>query len=91
MARRIGSGKVAFFRFELERGDAKRKKVALQELCSLYRRGFVLSAEQATDFETIINGILLQDKQMRSPSSGILGIPEYTLRRLLRSLPASPR
>jgi hypothetical protein len=63
MVRRIGSGQVAFFRFELDRGDAKRRKVALQELCALYRRGFVLSAEQVTAFEATINGIMLQDKQ----------------------------
>jgi hypothetical protein len=63
MARRIGSRQVAFFRFELDRGSAKRRKVALQELCALYRRGFVLSADQVTAFEVLINGIVLQDKQ----------------------------
>jgi hypothetical protein len=47
----------------LDRGDAKRRKVALQELCALYRRGFILSAEETIRFETTINGILLQDKQ----------------------------
>jgi hypothetical protein len=47
----------------LDRGDAKRKKVALQELCVLYRRGFILSAEETISFETTINGILLQDRQ----------------------------
>jgi hypothetical protein len=63
MVRRIGNGKVAFFRFELDHGNAKRRKVALQELCALYRRGFVLSADQVTAFEATINGIVLQDKQ----------------------------
>ncbi len=47
----------------MDRGDAKRKKVALQELCALYRRGFILSAEETITFETTINGILLRDKQ----------------------------
>jgi len=63
MAKRIANGQVAFFKFELERGNAKRIKNALQELCALYRRGFILSSDQANDLETHINGILLRDGQ----------------------------
>jgi CHAT domain len=63
MARRIGSQQVAFFQYELSQGDAKRKKVALQDLCALYRKGQLLSAEHANQFETAINGILLQVNQ----------------------------
>jgi hypothetical protein len=63
MARLIKELQGAFLLFEISRGDAKRKKVALQELCALYRRGMVLSWQQVESIERAINGIVLQDGQ----------------------------
>ncbi|MGM4894603.1 hypothetical protein [Tardiphaga sp. 839_C3_N1_4] len=63
MAKRIQNGQVALLRFELTRGNAKRIKVALQDVCALYRKGFILSSDQVNDVETIVNGIVLRDGQ----------------------------
>jgi hypothetical protein len=63
MARRIRELQGAFLLFEITRGDARRKKIALQDLCSLYRRGFVLPSQQVDSIERAINGIVLQDGQ----------------------------
>jgi CHAT domain len=63
MARLIKELQGAFLLFEITRGDAKRKKVALQEVCALYRRGMVLSWQQVESIERAINGIVLQDGQ----------------------------
>ncbi|MHC1999589.1 CHAT domain-containing protein [Methylobacterium sp. CM6241] len=60
---RISPQQLAILRFELERGDAKRKKVALQDLCSLYRKEFFLASEEVQGVEAIINGLLLQTGQ----------------------------
>lgn len=60
---RISAQQVAIFKFELERGDAKRKKVALQDLCALYRKDFFLASDEAHGVELTINGLLLQTKQ----------------------------
>jgi hypothetical protein len=63
MPKKIGEQQIAFFRYELERGDAKRKKGALQDLCALYRRGYFLPFETLDGFEALINGLVLQDSQ----------------------------
>ena len=63
MAKRISAQQIAFLRYELERGDAKRRKVALQDLCALYRNEQVLPLEAADDIETRINGLILQEAQ----------------------------
>jgi hypothetical protein len=63
MAKRIQNGQVALLRFELTRGNARRIKIARQDVCSLYRRGFILSSDQVNDIEAIVNGIVLRDNQ----------------------------
>jgi hypothetical protein len=63
MLEKIGTQQIAFFRYELERGDAKRKKRALQDLCALYRRGHFLPIEAIDAFEALINGLVLQSDQ----------------------------
>jgi hypothetical protein len=63
MPKKIGMQQIAFFRYELERGDAKRKKGALQDLSALYRRGYFLPIETVDAFEALINGLVLQDDQ----------------------------
>ena len=63
MSKKIGTQKVAFFRYELERGDARRKKGALQDLCALYRRGHFLPVEVLDGFEALIDGLVLQGDQ----------------------------
>ena len=60
---KITAQQVAFFRYELERGDAKRKKTALQDLCALYRRDYFLPVEALDAFEALINGLVLQGDQ----------------------------
>jgi hypothetical protein len=63
MTKKISTQQIAFFRYELERADAKSKKGALQDLCALYRRGHFLPVETVEVFERLINGIVLQDWQ----------------------------
>jgi hypothetical protein len=63
MSKKISAQEVAFFRYELERGDARRKKGALQDLCALYRRGRFLPAEVLDGFEALIDGLVLQADQ----------------------------
>lgn len=63
MLKKIGAQQVAFFRFELEQGDARRKKGALQDLCALYRRGHFLPVEVLDGFEALIDGLVLQSEQ----------------------------
>ncbi|MET3408867.1 CHAT domain-containing protein [Methylobacterium sp. 1030] len=60
---RISAQQVAIIRFELERGNPKRKKVALQDLCSLYRKEFFLGSDEVHGVEATINGLLLQTGQ----------------------------
>jgi len=55
----ISDGQTALLKFEIENGSAFRKKVALQDLTSLYRNGEVLNAEAAHAFERLICGFLL--------------------------------
>lgn len=61
--RLISKQKSAFLKFELEYGDSRRKKIALQELSKLYRYGFILDSEQQNAFEWTILGLVLGDKQ----------------------------
>jgi hypothetical protein len=61
--KKIGTQQVAYFRYELERGDARRKKGALQDLCALYRRGHFLPVEARDGFEALIDGLVLQRNQ----------------------------
>ena len=63
MLEKIGTQQRAFFRYELERGDAQRKKRALQDLCALYRRGHFLPIEAIDAFEALINRLVLQSDQ----------------------------
>jgi hypothetical protein len=63
MSMKISSQQIAFIRYDLERGDAKRKKVALQDLCSLYRKRHFLPFEELDGFEAVINGLVLQPDQ----------------------------
>lgn len=63
MAKKISSQQVAFFRYELEKGNFKRKKIALQDLCALYRKGLFLSSDDIDNIETIVNGLVLQGDQ----------------------------
>lgn len=57
----ISPGQAAFLKFEIENGDARRRKGALQELSRRYRQGDKLNAEGRNSFEKTINGIVLSD------------------------------
>lgn len=61
----IGAQNCAFLKFELEHGDSRRRKVALQTISKLYRAQHVLNAEQRQSFELAINGLVLQADQDR--------------------------
>lgn len=61
----ISPGKTAFLRFEIDHGDARRKKSALQEISRLYRHGDRFSAVNRRSFETTINGMVLADKDRK--------------------------
>lgn len=61
----ISPGQTAFLRFEIENGDARRKKVALQDLSGRYRRGEKLNAEGRNSFEKTINGIVLSERDLK--------------------------
>jgi len=49
--------------FELENGDARRQKVALQELARQYRSNKVLTSENQNSLERIVCGLVLQGGQ----------------------------
>ncbi|MCI1000678.1 CHAT domain-containing protein [Ochrobactrum sp. C6C9] len=57
----ISPGQTAFLKFEIENGDARRRKVALQDLSRRYRQGDKLNSEGRSSFEKTINGIVLSD------------------------------
>ena len=50
--------KASFIRYEIENGDDRRKKVALQEIASLYRFGAQFSPDTRNGLELTINGLL---------------------------------
>ncbi|UWQ43941.1 CHAT domain-containing protein (plasmid) [Leisingera aquaemixtae] len=54
----VPSEKAAFIRFELENGDDRRKKVALQEIARVYRSGGFFAQGTRNGLELIINGLL---------------------------------
>lgn len=61
----ITPGQTAFLRFEIDRGDARRKKSALQEICRRYRRGDQFNATNRKAFETTINGMVLAESDRK--------------------------
>ncbi len=61
--RLITKEQAAFIQFELENGDARRQKIALQELARRYRSNKVLSSENQNSIERIICGLVLQGSQ----------------------------
>jgi hypothetical protein len=63
LKKRIPIEQVVFLKFEIEHGDARRKKIALQDISALYRRNFILSSEELGSFEAAANGILLHENQ----------------------------
>jgi len=50
--------KAAFIRYELENGDDRRKKVALQEIARIYRSGGRFATDIRNGLEITINGLL---------------------------------
>lgn len=58
MPKSISPEKAAFIRYELENGDDRRKKVALQEIARVYRSGSQFSPDTRNGFELTINGLL---------------------------------
>lgn len=73
----IGAQTCAFLRFELEHGDNRRRKIALQTLSKLYRTQHVLNAEQRQSFELSVNGLVLQKKQDRKVARWCLNTLGY--------------
>lgn len=57
--------KAAFIRFELENGDDRRKKVALQEIARLYRSGRKFKPETRNGIELTINGLLSTQQERK--------------------------
>lgn len=52
------TGKAAFIRYELDNGDDRRKKVALQEIARVYRSGGRFASDARNGLELTINGLL---------------------------------
>ena len=61
----ISTQQTAFLRFELDHGDTRRKKKALQDVSRMYRGGARFNAESLEAVETTIDGLLLQSNQDR--------------------------
>ncbi|MBC7280215.1 CHAT domain-containing protein [Hoeflea sp.] len=61
----ITTQQTAFLRFELDHGDIRRKKKALQDVSRMYRGGARFNAESLEAVETTIDGLLLQSNQDR--------------------------
>jgi hypothetical protein len=61
----ITAEKTAFLKFELENGDDRRIKRALQDVSGLYRRGFQLNAEGRNAFQKLINGMVLSQRDLK--------------------------
>jgi hypothetical protein len=76
VAKVIEPVKTAFLKHEIESGDDRRKKSALQELSRLYRTGQILNSENRNAFELLINGIVL--------STGDLKVVRWCLNTLAR-------
>lgn len=62
MARRISGQQTAFLKFELESNDPRRQKVALQNVCRLYRGGAQFSPEARITFEMEIAGLAVNSR-----------------------------
>jgi hypothetical protein len=62
-SRIISPEQTAFLRFQLEKGDGRSKKIALQDIAWRYRQGQVFSSENRNEFETTICGLVLREKQ----------------------------
>lgn len=73
----IGTQNCAFLKFELEHGDHRRRKIALQTLSKLYRTQHVLNAEQSQAFELSVNGLVLQANQDRKVARWCLNTLAY--------------
>ncbi len=59
MSRRsISQEKAAFLRYELDNGDDRRRKIALQELARSYRAGEKLSPDARNGIELTVNGLI---------------------------------
>jgi hypothetical protein len=61
----ISSNQAAFLRYEIENGNSRRRKVALQEISRRYRKGDQLNSEARNSFEKLINGIVLSDSDKK--------------------------
>jgi hypothetical protein len=61
--RLIGIERAVFLKYELDHGDDRRQKGALQDLSRSYRHGETLSSEQRNAFESTICGLVLRGKQ----------------------------
>lgn len=61
----ITTQQTAFIRYELDHGDARRKKKALQDVSRMYRGGARFNAESLEAVETTIDGLLVQSNQDR--------------------------
>lgn len=73
----IGALNCAFLKFELEHGDHRRRKIALQTLSKLYRTQHILNAEQRQSFELSVNGLVLQANQDRKVARWCLNTLAY--------------
>ena len=62
MSNNISAEKFKFIEFEIQYGDARRQKNALQDLCNLTRRGETLQASQKIGIEPIIVGLFSLDQ-----------------------------
>ncbi|CFW99561.1 protein of unknown function [Candidatus Filomicrobium marinum] len=63
MARKtITNQQTVFFKFELQSGDPRRQKAALQDVCRLYRGGAQFSPETRISFEMLIAGLTVNSR-----------------------------
>lgn len=54
----VPTGKAAFVRYELDNGDDRRKKIALQDIARVYRSGGHFAPDARNGLELTINGLL---------------------------------
>lgn len=60
--RTISDQQTAFLKFELESSDPRRQKVALQDICRLYRAGYLFGPEARITFEMEIAGLVVNSQ-----------------------------
>ena len=71
---RISDQQTAFLKYEIDSNDPRRQKVALQEICRLYRSGYSFSSEGKVNFELTIGGLVVNSSDQKVVRWGLNAI-----------------